>query len=151
LQLLTITPIELTTTLLTGMRSRGYGRVIAILSSGVREPIESLAYSNAGRAALSAWLKTVSRTAASDGVTVNGVLPGRIATPRVESLDRARAESEGSEIELVRLQSYAAIPVGRYGEPDEFASAVAYLASDGASYMTGSTLTCDGGMGRSLP
>jgi 3-oxoacyl-[acyl-carrier protein] reductase len=148
LQLLTVTPIDLATRLLPGMRERRYGRIVAVLSSGVREPLPELAYSNGGRAALAAWMKTVSSAVAADGVTVNGVLPGRIATPRVESLDRGRAQRLGTEVGEVRRASEASIPAGRYGEPAEFAAAVGFLASAAASYVTGTFLSCDGGMAR---
>ena len=96
-QLLAATPIELATRLLPGMRERSWGRVVSILSSGVRQPIPDLVYSNAGRSALAAWLKTTAREVARDGVTVNGVMPGRIATPRIHELDTGRAEREGHE------------------------------------------------------
>jgi 3-oxoacyl-[acyl-carrier protein] reductase len=148
-QLLATTPIDLATRLLPGMRERGFGRVVAVLSSGVREPLPELCYSNSGRAALTAWLKTVAGVVAADGVTVNGVLPGRIATPRVASLDSGRAKRLGTTAEEVRAQSQASIPAHRYGTPEEFAAVVGFLASDAASYVTGSFLSCDGGMARS--
>jgi 3-oxoacyl-[acyl-carrier protein] reductase len=150
LQLLTVTPIDLATRLLPGMRERGFGRVIAVLSSGVREPLPDLSYSNGGRAALAAWLKTVARTVAGDGVTVNGVVPGRIDTDRVAALDRAKAQRTGTDPESVRAASIAEIPAGRYGRPDEFAAVVGFLASPAASYVTASLLSCDGGLMRSL-
>lgn len=150
-QLLAVTPVDLANRLLPQMRERGSGRIIAIMSSGVREPIDTLAYSNAGRAALAAWLKTLSRTVAGDGVTVNGVLPGRIATPRVASLDEAAAQRSGKTVEEVSRDSAASIPAGRYGRPEELAAVVAFLASDAASYVTGTTIACDGGALRSLP
>lgn len=149
-QLLAITPIELTTALLPGMRERGFGRIIAVLSSGVREPLPELCYSNSGRAALTAWLKTLAGAVAADGVTVNGVLPGRIATPRVEALDRVRAERTGTSVEEVAAASRAGIPAGRYGQPAEFAAVVGFLASAAASYVTGTFVSCDGGMARSV-
>jgi 3-oxoacyl-[acyl-carrier protein] reductase len=149
LQLLTITPIDLATRLLPGMRERGFGRVVALLSSGVREPLPDLVYSNAGRSALASWLKTVAGAVAADGVTVNGVMPGRIATDRVAALDRGRAERLGVEVAEVERQSRATIPAGRYGRVEEFAAAVAFLASDDASYLTGVMLPVDGGMARS--
>ncbi|PZG32363.1 3-oxoacyl-ACP reductase [Spongiactinospora gelatinilytica] len=149
-QMLAVTPIELATRLLPGMRERGFGRIVAVLSSGVREPIPALAYSNAGRSALAAWLKTVSREVAADGVTVNGVLPGRIATPRVAALDEGAAAREGVPVAEVSARSQATIPAGRYGRPEEFAAVVAFLASTAASYVTGSTVACDGGMLRGL-
>ena len=150
-QLLALTPIELATRLLPGMRAAGFGRVVAVLSSGVREPLPRLAYSNACRSALSAWMKTVAREVAADGVTVNAVLPGRIDTPRVTALDRAAADREGRDVSEVAAASRAAIPAGRYGRPEEFAAVVAFLATPAAGYVTGVGIPCDGGMGRSLP
>jgi 3-oxoacyl-[acyl-carrier protein] reductase len=150
LQLLTVTPIDLATRLLPGMRDRGFGRIVAVLSSGVREPIPELSYSNSGRAALAAWLKTVARTVAPDGVTVNGVVPGRIDTERVAALDAAKADRTGIDAASVRASSIAEIPAGRYGRPDEFAAVVGFLASDASSYVTASLLSCDGGLMRSL-
>lgn len=145
-QLLATTPIDLATRLLPGMRAAGWGRVVAILSWGVRQPIPELAYSNAGRSALAAWLKTIAAAVAADGVTVNGVLPGRFATPRTDSLDRAAAEREGRTVDEIRAARLATVPAGRYGEADEFGSLVAYLASERAAYQTGTFTAVDGGM-----
>ena len=145
-QLLAQTPIELATRLLPGMRERGWGRVVAILSSGIRQPIPELVYSNAGRSALAAWLKTTARAIAADGVTVNGVMPGRIATPRIRELDSGRAEREGATEQAVRAAHIATIPAGRYGEPAELGALVAFLASERASYLTGQLIAVDGGL-----
>jgi len=145
-QLLATTPIALATELLPGMRDRGWGRVVGILSSGVRQPIPSLVYSNAGRSALAAWMKTTASAIASDGVTVNGVLPGRLATDRTDALNRERAEREGRTVEEVRREAIAAIPSGRYGRPEELASVVAYLCSAPAAYVTGALIPVDGGL-----
>jgi 3-oxoacyl-[acyl-carrier protein] reductase len=150
-QLLATTPIELTTALLPGMRAAGWGRIVAILSSGVRQPIVDLVYSNAGRGALAAWLKTTARVVAVDGVTINGVLPGRLETPRIESLDRGRAEATGQSMESIKAGHLAGIPMGRYGRPEELAALVGYLASDLASYQTGTFSAVDGGMISGLP
>ncbi|GIF51634.1 3-oxoacyl-[acyl-carrier protein] reductase [Asanoa ferruginea] len=150
LQLLTITPIDLATRLLPGMRERGHGRIVAVLSSGVREPLPNLTYSNSGRAALAAWIKTAGREVAADGVTVNGVVPGRIDTDRVAQLDAAAAKRTGTDEASVRAASIATIPAGRYGDPQEFAAVVGFLAGPTSSYVTASLLSCDGGLMRSM-
>ena len=150
LQLLLLTPVAIATGLLPAMRERRWGRVVAVLSSGIVEPIPNLVYSNAGRSALAAWLKTASAAVAADGVTINGVVPGRLATPRVESLDQGRAASTGVSVEEVRRQSEASIPAGRYGNPAELAAAVAFLVSDRGAYQTGTLVRVDGGLVRSL-
>lgn len=150
LQQLTITPIDLATRLLPAMRTGGWGRIVAVLSYGVRQPITDLAYSNAGRTALAAWLKTTSRAVAADGVTVNGVMPGRIETPRIVFLDRTTAERTGRTEAEVRAEEVAAIPAGRYGEPDELGALVAFLCSEPARYQTGTFTAVDGGLLRGL-
>jgi 3-oxoacyl-[acyl-carrier protein] reductase len=137
--------IALVREVLPAMREAGWGRIVAIGSSGVQQPIPNLARSNVGRAALAAYLKSLAGDVARDGVTVNMVLPGRIDTDRVTQLDQANAERAGSSAEDMRAASEQSIPAGRYGEPGEFASVVAFLASDRASYVTGEQVRCDGG------
>ena len=145
-QLLAATPIEVATRLLPGMRARRWGRIVGILSSGVRQPIGDLVYSNGGRSVLAAWMKTTARAIAAEGVTLNGVMPGRIATPRIHQLDSGRAEREGTSEESVRAGHIATIPAGRYGNPDELGTLVAFLASERSSYITGQLIAVDGGL-----
>jgi 3-oxoacyl-[acyl-carrier protein] reductase len=142
--------IRLTRLALPGMRQRRFGRIIAVVSSGVIQPIPNLGISNAIRLALVGWAKTLASEVAGDGVTVNCLAPGRIATDRVAELDQGRASREGIALEEVERQSRAAIPVGRYGEPAEFAALAAFLASARSSYMTGGVIRVDGGMIRSV-
>ena len=149
-QLLTLTPIELATALLPGMRSRGWGRIVSIMSSGIRQPIPELAYSNACRSALQAWLKTIATEVIADGVTVNGVIPGRLDTARTVALDKARALKEGTTPEAVKERIEKTIPAGRYGQPDELAAYVAWICSDLSCYQTGTFVPIDGGMIRGL-
>jgi 3-oxoacyl-[acyl-carrier protein] reductase len=132
------------------MRQRRFGRIIVVTSSGVIQPIPHLAVSNALRAAVVGWAKTLAGEVAGDGVTVNCMAPGRIATQRVEELDDARAGREGISREEVERQSRASIPAGRYGEAAEFAAVAAFLASDRSSYVTGDIIRVDGGMIRSV-
>jgi 3-oxoacyl-[acyl-carrier protein] reductase len=129
-----------------GMRTRGWGRVITSTSSGVIAPIPNLGLSNTLRTRLLGWSKTLARELAADGVTSNVVVPGRIGTRRVEFLDRAKAEREGKTVEQIRAESTAAIPIGRYGDPSEYAATVAFLASVPAAYITGSVVRVDGGL-----
>lgn len=150
LQLLTVTPIALTNRLLPAMRQRRWGRVVAILSWGVREPIPGIVLSNIGRSALAAWLKTASRAMGGDGVTFNGVLPGRFGTPRIAELDEGRAAREGRPLEHVRAEALADVPAGRDGDPGELGALVAYLASEPAAYINGTFIPIDGGLLRSL-
>lgn len=150
LQLLLMTPVEVATAFLPAMREQRWGRIVAVLSSGIREPIPNLVYSNSGRSALAAWLKTASVAVAAEGVTINGVVPGRIATPRTQALDAGRAAATGVAPEDVRRASEASIPAARYGNPEEFAAVVAFLCGERAAYQTGSLVRVDGGLMRSL-
>jgi len=115
-------------------------------SSGIITLLPRLASSNLGRAALAGYLKTLAAEVARDGVTVNLVIPGRIATDRVAELDRAAADRAGLSVDEVRSASEAGIPAGRYGRPEEFAAAVTFLAGMPAGYITGSSIRCDGGI-----
>jgi 3-oxoacyl-[acyl-carrier protein] reductase len=145
-----LSAIRLTRLALPGMRERGFGRILAIVSSGVIQPIANLGVSNALRSALVGWTKTLAGEVAGEGVTVNCIAPGRIATDRVAELDRARSSREGIDIAQVERESRALIPAGRYGDAAEFASVAAFLASPRAAYMTGGVIRVDGGMIRSV-
>lgn len=138
--------VALARAVLPGMRARGWGRIVAVGSSGVQQPLENLTLSNVGRSALAAYLKTLSREVAADGVTVNMVLPGRIDTGRVASLDQSRAKSQGITSGEARQQSEQSIPARRYGTVEEFAAVVCFLCGSPASYVTGGQIRCDGGL-----
>jgi 3-oxoacyl-[acyl-carrier protein] reductase len=138
--------ITITDRVLPGMRARGWGRVITSTSSGVVAPIPNLGISNALRLSLVGWSKMLAREVARDGITANIVLPGRIATDRIRFLDEAKAKREGRSVEEVAAESTGSIPVGRYGRPEEYGDVVAFLASEQASYLTGSVIRVDGGL-----
>lgn len=144
-QSMVLSVIALIDRVLPGMRSRRWGRIITSTSSGVVAPIPNLAISNALRLSLVGWSKTLAREVGGDGVTCNIVLPGRIATPRIGFLDEQKARREGRTVEVVAGESGAAIPLGRYGEPQEYADVVAFVASARASYVNGSVIRVDGG------
>ena len=146
LQPLLLAQISVVRAVLPAMITAGWGRIVAIGSSGIQQPIPTLALSNLARAALAAYLKSLAADVADRGVTVNLVLPGRISTSRVAALDAARAESTGTTVHQVQAASRATIPAGRYGDPAEFAAAVKFLCSPDASYITGVQLRADGGL-----
>lgn len=135
---------------LPGMKSGGYGRILNIVSTSVRQPIPLLGVSNTTRAAVAAWAKTLSREVAPFGVTVNCVLPGATRTDRLASLIRSRAEREGTAFEAEESRWLSQIPAGRFAEPTEIAWAVSFLASPAAAYITGVNLPVDGGRIESL-
>lgn len=144
-QSMVLSVIAITDRVLPGMRARGWGRIITSTSSGVLAPIPNLGLSNALRVALVGWSKTLAREVAKDGVTANIMVPGRIGTGRTRFLDEQKARRENKAVEAVTAESTAAIPMGRYGEPQEYANVAAFLASTAASYVTGSTVRVDGG------
>jgi 3-oxoacyl-[acyl-carrier protein] reductase len=132
------------------MRRRGFGRILVVSSTSVREPIPGLAASNALRSALANWAKTLASEVAAEGITVNVLMPGRIATARTERLDRLDAEARGVDPSVIAAESQAGIPMKRYGTPAEFGAMAAFLASDPARYITGIAIPVDGGLTRSL-
>ena len=141
---------ELTQRLLPPMIERRWGRIITIASSGIEQPIPALALSNGIRSAVLGWSKTLASEIAQHGITVNVVMPGRIQTERIGQLDQAAAERSGRTLAEVRDASIANIPMGRIGEPHEFADVVTFLASGRASYVTGAKIRIDGGATRSV-
>ena len=141
---------HLNTMLLPAMQERGWGRIISITSSGVEQPIPNLALSNGIRSAVVGWSKSLANEVASDGITVNVVMPGRIHTQRVDELDAAAAKRTNSDVAEVAAKSRATIPAGRYGKPEEFADVVTFLASARAGYVTGSRIRIDGGAIRGI-
>lgn len=139
---LVLAPRVLVEAVLAGMRERGWGRIVNVGSSATREPIPGLALSNSHRPGLVGFLKTVAREVAADGVTVNDVATGRFAT------ERLAANWGGWE----RMESEAAaeVPAGRLGTPGEYGDLVAFLASERAGYITGTSIPIDGGLLRSI-
>lgn len=133
------------------MRRQGGGRILTVITSGVRVPISNLVLSNVFRSGVVALAKTLSFELAPHKILINNLAPGRIATDRVRWLDGVRAKETGRTLEAIEEESRAAIPAGRYGEPREFAAMAVFLASDAASYLTGQTICIDGGATRALP
>ena len=145
-QAMVLSIIAITDRVLPGMREKHWGRIITSTSSGVVSPIPNLGISNALRLSLVGWSKTLAREVGSDGITANVILPGRIATDRIKFLDEAKAKREGRTVEDVAAESTRTIPVGRYGNPEEYGAVVAFLASERAAYITGSVIRVDGGL-----
>jgi 3-oxoacyl-[acyl-carrier protein] reductase len=139
---LVLAPMALIERVVPGMRERGFGRIVSVASTSVREPLPVLMLSNAHRTALLAAFKTLARDVAADGVTVNSVLPGRIATDRMVEMAGSREAAE----EAARTQ----VPAGRLGTVDEFAAVACFLCSARASYVTGAAVLVDGGLTQSI-
>ena len=140
-----VSVIAITDQILPDMRAKGWGRIITSTSSGIISPIPGLALSNALRMSLVGWSKTLSREIGKDGITANIVLPGRISTDRIVFLDTKRAEREGRTVESINEESCTNIPLGRIGDPKEYGDVITFLASERASYVTGSVIRVDGG------
>ena len=140
-----LAPIALMTALLPGMCERGWGRVVNVTSQSVRAPIPQLGLSNAARTGLTGYVAGTSRQVAPMGVTINNLLPGIHATARAEALDGAVVEAEGITLEEARARREATIPARRYGTPEEFGAACAFLCSAQAGFVVGQNLMLDGG------
>jgi 3-oxoacyl-[acyl-carrier protein] reductase len=137
--------VRLTRLVLANMRTRRWGRIINITSYSVKQPMAEMMLSNSIRMGVVGWAKTLSNEVACDGVTVNNVCPGWTRTARVDQLLRARAQSTGVAQQEIERALLAAIPSKRMAEVNELADVVAFLASQNASYVTGTTLPVDGG------
>ncbi len=142
--------VELSTAALGGMKDRGWGRILAVTSVAVKQPVDNLILSNSLRAAVTGYAKTLAREVAKDGITVNTILPGYTATERVTELNQANAAREGVGVEEVQARLEASIPMGRLAEPEEFAALAVFLASERAGYLTGGSFAVDGGWLRGL-
>jgi len=132
------------------MAARGGGSILMLTSSSVKEPILNLTLSNVLRPSVTALAKSLANELAARKIRVNHLIPGRVATDRLKELDEINSKKAGVPIEEHRKRAFAAIPLGRYGQPEEFAHAAVFLLSDSASYITGATLQVDGGLIRSV-
>jgi 3-oxoacyl-[acyl-carrier protein] reductase len=132
------------------MERRGGGAILVSTSSSVKEPIPNLGLSTVLRASVSALAKTLALELAAKKIRVNQIIPGRIDTDRVRQLDEINAKKQGITPDEARAKAMAAIPMGRYGQSDEFGRVGAFLLSEAASYMTGATVQVDGGQSRSV-
>jgi 3-oxoacyl-[acyl-carrier protein] reductase len=135
---------------LPGMRARGYGRIVNVISTSVKEPIAGLGVSNTVRAAVAAWAKTLSSELAIDGITVNNVLPGYTRTARLDGLLSAQAQASGRSEEDIAQGMLATVPARRFGDAAEVAAVVAFLCTPAAAYVNGVSIAVDGGRTRAL-
>ena len=135
----------MTKAVLPGMKAEGYGRIINIISTSVKQPIVNLGVSNTTRGAVASWAKTLSREVASFGITVNNILPGTTNTARLHSLFAELASKRGVKPKDIEKEWRSEIPAGRIAEPEEIAFVIAFLASPAASYINGINLPVDGG------
>ena len=145
-----LSAIRLAKLVLPGMRERKWGRIVNVTSISVKQPVDGLLLSNTVRAGLTSWAKTVSNEVAADGVTINNVGPGYTLTERQDELAIARGKALGKSKEEMIAMWASQTPVHRIAAPEEIAAAIAFLASERASYITGVTLQVDGGWTRGL-
>jgi 3-oxoacyl-[acyl-carrier protein] reductase len=142
--------IGLTDLVLPAMRAAKWGRIITVASSGVIEPHALIGISNTLRSALVGWSKTLASEVARDRVTVNILLPGWIASERLRQIDEAKARIANESVDVTIMDNISRIPFGRYGTVEEFGAVAAFIASERASYVTGSMIRIDGGAIRSV-
>lgn len=140
----------LATHLIPGMKAAGYGRIINVISTSVKQPLPNLGVSNTIRGAVANWAKTLANELGQFGITVNNVLPGATATGRLDSIIRNKASKSGHSEEAAAQEMMAEIPARRFAEPEETAYAIAFLAGPSAAYINGINLPVDGGRTASL-
>lgn len=145
-----LSTVNLCRAVLPGMKQRRWGRIINVTSITVKQPVDGLMLSNSLRAGVTGFARTLANEVASDGITVNNILPGYTRTQRVEDLAKATSEREGISIADATKKWETEIPMRRLGEPREFAAVAAFLASERASYVTGTSIQVDGGWIKSL-
>jgi 3-oxoacyl-[acyl-carrier protein] reductase len=149
-ELLLLSTVRMIRATVPSMTERGGGSIVVSTSSSVKEPIQNLALSNVMRASVAALAKTLSNELAPQRIRVNHLLPGRIDTDRVRHLDTVRGQQAGISMEEQRDRFAKTIPLGRYGVPEEFAKAAAFLLSEASAYTTGASLQVDGGLIRGV-
>ncbi len=145
-ELLVLSAIRTIRLVVPSMTARGGGAILVGTSSSVKEPIANLALSNVLRASVAALAKTLALELAPSGIRVNNLIPGRIDTDRVRQLDAINAKRAGIAVDDQHQRMAATIPLGRYGQPDEFGRMAAFLLSDAAAYITGASVQVDGGL-----
>lgn len=131
------------------MRKQQFGRIINVSSISVKEPVANLVLSNSIRSATAAWAKTLATEVAADGITVNNIMTGFFYTERLQNLIETEAEQSGKSTEEIKNAKQNQIPIKRFGKPEEYGHLVAFLASSYASYITGTNIPIDGGLGKS--
>ncbi len=132
------------------MTAQKFGRIVCLTSFSVKQPIDNLIQSNAVRSAVVGMTKTLSREVAEQNITVNNICPGYVLTDRLKALIEKRAAESGMSVEEAMAAGITEIPAGRFGSAEEVGALVAFLASERASYITGSTIQVDGGLIRGL-
>ncbi|HEY8224459.1 MAG TPA: SDR family oxidoreductase [Pyrinomonadaceae bacterium] len=145
-----LSAIELVRHVLPGMKERRWGRILNITSIAVKQPVENLMLSNSLRAAVTGFARTLANEVAAEGITVNNILPGYTRTERVEELAEMMAQKQGIAAEEFKARWEREIPMRRLGEPREFAALAAFLVSERAAYITGTSVQVDGGWIKSL-
>lgn len=149
-ELTLMSAVRLVREALPALRRSDAASILMLTSSSVKEPIDILLLSNVMRSGVSSLAKSLSRSLAAEGIRVNNLIPGQIYTDRIKALDAKLAEANGVDVSEQRASNESLIPLGRYGDPEEFGKAGAFLLSPAASYITGASLVVDGGTMKSL-